>query len=217
MLPSKYDSAEFMNDLSQWIRPTEHATQTPFQHKASMAKGPKDWWDLVGQFAFEHLYPIAIQIHSILCNSASSERVWSKFSLIHTKIRNKLTAEKTITLCKIYAFLRMEHIQKKKKPDFTDFDLSKFIANDSQNNVISNFAEIITDVNAEDILAAEAETVGETEADNDGSNDLDFHTVNHKKTAEFTVESSRKRPRSNSCEIWENYEELVQEDEDCDY
>lgn len=63
---------------------------------------PSVWWSFA-QDDYPALSNFAGRVLSIVCNSASCERIWSKFSLIHTKIRNKLSAEKTIELCLIYA------------------------------------------------------------------------------------------------------------------
>ena len=42
-------------------------------------------------------------VYSIPCSQAASERIWSIFDFIHSKRRNKLSAEKTIKLVSLYA------------------------------------------------------------------------------------------------------------------
>jgi hypothetical protein len=115
---------------------------------------PVGWWAGTGGLYYEKLKPIAEKILSIICNSASSERIWSKFSLIHSKIRNKLKSKTTIVLCIIYAWLRMKHSQSQRRPRLkADFVLSAFEANNPHQDlaVIANIEEIVADTGFEDV------------------------------------------------------------------
>lgn len=63
---------------------------------------PTDYWGLYGSKEFPLLATIAIRIFSCPTSSASSERVWSVYSFIHTKKRNRLGNEKVGKLAYIY-------------------------------------------------------------------------------------------------------------------
>lgn len=79
------------------------------------------------------LYHYAKGINSMVCSSASSERIWSIFSFIHTKLRNRLSSEKVDKLAFLYvnsAFLdekdREDYVLNEYvglcAEDFDDFD-----------------------------------------------------------------------------------------------
>jgi hypothetical protein len=63
---------------------------------------PRQWWIVYGRGKFPLIYQIARRVFSIPTSSASSERVWSVFNLIHTKKRNQLKNEKVIKLAYVY-------------------------------------------------------------------------------------------------------------------
>ncbi|MDO9013221.1 MAG: DUF domain-containing protein [Polynucleobacter sp.] len=70
---------------------------------------------------YESLAKVATRLLSVVCNSASSERVWSDFSFIHSKIRNKLSTEKTINLAIAYAWKHPA-----RKPQLVNFNMAQF-------------------------------------------------------------------------------------------
>ncbi|KAH7352709.1 hypothetical protein KP509_19G059600 [Ceratopteris richardii] len=57
--------------------------------RESMVK-PLFWWQNFG-FAFTTLFTYALKVLSQDCSSGACERNWSAFSLIHTKVRNRLS------------------------------------------------------------------------------------------------------------------------------
>ena len=61
-----------------------------------------EYWAVYGKTDYPLLSPIAIRIFSCPTSSASSERVWSVYSFIHTKKRNRLGNEKVGKLAYIY-------------------------------------------------------------------------------------------------------------------
>ena len=54
----------------------------------------------------EGLVELMIQLHSTCVSSASIERIFSSFGLIHNKIRNRLGVEKAAKLVFCYRMLR---------------------------------------------------------------------------------------------------------------
>jgi hypothetical protein len=120
---------------------------------------PVRWWTGTGNFYYKEISEVASKLLSIICNSASSERIWSKFTLIHSKIRNRLAAKKTIVLCVIYAYLRMKYSCAQRRPKLKDdFVLAQFEANHPIDPfVVQNIDTVVGEDNVADLDALEAE------------------------------------------------------------
>ena len=68
---------------------------------------PVTWWKGLKYAALpEGLVELMIQLHSACASSASIERIFSSFGLIHNKIRNRLGVEKAAKLVFYYRMLR---------------------------------------------------------------------------------------------------------------
>ena len=65
------------------------------------------WWNYVYMEICPELSTLAIHVLSIPSTSGSSERNWSAFSLIHSKMRNRLKNSTVDKLIKVYWNLRM--------------------------------------------------------------------------------------------------------------
>lgn len=61
-----------------------------------------DYWKLIGASEFPNLSKIGLNICGIPCSSAASERIWSTYRFIHTRLRNRLTNDKVEKLIFIY-------------------------------------------------------------------------------------------------------------------
>lgn len=61
-----------------------------------------DYWRLVGANEFPNLCKIAVSVCGIPCTSAASERIWSTYKFIHSRLRNRLTNDKVEKLIFIY-------------------------------------------------------------------------------------------------------------------
>lgn len=61
-----------------------------------------EYWKLVGSVEFPNLFKVASNICSIPCSSAASERIWSTYRFIHSRLRNRLANEKIEKLIFIY-------------------------------------------------------------------------------------------------------------------
>lgn len=78
------------------------------KYMASDQPSYKIWHFLKEDGLFPNLAKIAARLLSVACNSAAAERIWSNFSFIHTKIRNRLSVKKTIVLAILYAWWNMQ-------------------------------------------------------------------------------------------------------------
>lgn len=67
---------------------------------------PLFWWENFG-YALETLQPYALRVLAQDCSSGACERNWSAYSLIHTKIRNKLSTRQLERLIYCRTNLRM--------------------------------------------------------------------------------------------------------------
>ncbi|XP_051120414.1 uncharacterized protein LOC127244120 [Andrographis paniculata] len=67
---------------------------------------PADWWNVYGDEA-PNLRKIVLKVLSQTCTSSSCERNWSTWSLIHTKLRNRLAIEKLHKLVYVHYNMRL--------------------------------------------------------------------------------------------------------------
>lgn len=73
----------------------------------------KEYWNIFGLDEYPALYPCAKVVNEMICSSAASERVWSIFGFIHSRLRNRLSNEKVGKLAFLYvncAILVCHHI-----------------------------------------------------------------------------------------------------------
>ena len=62
----------------------------------------KSYWSVIGRQKYPALQKIAQPIAEMIALSATSERVWSIFKFIHSRLRNRLTNERVRKLVFIY-------------------------------------------------------------------------------------------------------------------
>lgn len=62
----------------------------------------RDYWHIFGQREFPALYIVASAVNEIQPTSAASERIWSIYKFIHSRLRNRLTNEKVEKLVFLY-------------------------------------------------------------------------------------------------------------------
>ena len=67
-----------------------------------MKMDAKQYWNVLGRTDFPILFECAKIINEMICSSEASERVWSIFRFIHSRMRNRLTDEKVTKLAFIY-------------------------------------------------------------------------------------------------------------------
>ena len=79
-----------------------------------------EWWNMYGEEA-PNLRNIAIKVLSQTCTSSGCERNWSTWSLIHTKLRNRLAIEKLHKLVFVHYNMRLRVKNLMYKNDTDDF------------------------------------------------------------------------------------------------
>lgn len=62
----------------------------------------RQYWVIFGQNEFPALYVAAKPINEMVCSSAASERIWSIYKFIHSRLRNRLSNEKVEKLVALY-------------------------------------------------------------------------------------------------------------------
>ena len=82
------------------------AFASPICWKRESLLKPLFWWDNFG-FALQSLQPLAVRLLAQDCSSGACERNWSAYSLIHTKIRNRLSTRQLERLVYCRTNLRM--------------------------------------------------------------------------------------------------------------
>ncbi|XP_073309172.1 uncharacterized protein [Primulina huaijiensis] len=92
-----------------------------------------EWWNDYGDDA-PHLRKIAIKILSQTCSSSGCERNWSTWSLVHTKLRNRLAVEKLHKLVYVHynMRLRVRNLTCRKEEDdyYSPIDLNHIFHDD---------------------------------------------------------------------------------------
>jgi hAT family C-terminal dimerisation region len=89
----EYEFAKFINMISSL---PEIKKQMIYNMNA------KAYWNVFGKSEYPALYICANYVFDMVASSASSERVWSAFGFIHSKLRNRLTTTRVEKLISIY-------------------------------------------------------------------------------------------------------------------
>ncbi|XP_073063748.1 uncharacterized protein [Primulina eburnea] len=92
-----------------------------------------EWWNDYGDDA-PHLRKIAIKILSQTCSSSGCEKNWSTWSLVHTKLRNRLAVEKLHKLVYVHYNMRLRvrnlTCRKEKDDYYSPIDLNHIFHDD---------------------------------------------------------------------------------------
>ena len=106
VLPQEHQGAflsEMINYNNQRGGP---AFASPMTWKREFLVKPLFWWESFG-YNHPHLQKVALRILAQDCSSSACERNWSSFSLVHTKVRNKLSTRQLERLVYCRSNMRM--------------------------------------------------------------------------------------------------------------
>lgn len=81
---------------------TKMSTLSAKHRETLFSMSARSYWSTIGRRDFPALYTIAKPISEMICSSATSERTWSTFKFIHSRLRNRLTNERVNKLVFIY-------------------------------------------------------------------------------------------------------------------
>lgn len=88
----------------------------------------RSYWSIFGRQEFPALYEVAKPIIEMICSSATSERTWSTFKFIHSRLRNRLTNERVNKL--VFLYTNSVLLDKNDKTDYILEDGAVFDGND---------------------------------------------------------------------------------------
>jgi hAT family C-terminal dimerisation region len=92
---------EIEQDMLSFV---EEMSELPEKRKDFIFKmNAKTFWNIIGREKYPALYKVAQPIVEMICSSAISERVWSTFRFIHSRLRNRLTNDRVGKLVFIYS------------------------------------------------------------------------------------------------------------------
>lgn len=95
------DEAEKVSDeMNTFV--TKMSSLSAKREETTFAMSAKTYWNVIGRQQFPSLFKIAKPIVEMICSSATSERTWSTFRFIHSRLRNRLTNERVNKLVFIY-------------------------------------------------------------------------------------------------------------------
>lgn len=131
------DVAKCNNELFGFMRYFENSglgAQSKIFDKA------EKYWVLFGHSQYPLLKKIASKLFNVPTSSASSERVWSIFSLVHSRIRNRLKNKKVEKLVYVYCnaalldeFDTIDYLQDNDDEDDSDDDTLEGVALNKEN------------------------------------------------------------------------------------
>lgn len=76
----------------------------------------REYWHMYGRGKFPNLFKIAQPIIEMICSSATSERTWSTFKFINSRLRNRLSNEKVKKL--VFLYTNSALLDEKDKNDY---------------------------------------------------------------------------------------------------
>lgn len=79
------EAMTFVSDMTQVTGPNRDST---------FKMGAKRYWNILGKLEYSTLYKCAKEFDEMICSSAASERAWSIYHFVHTRLRNRLNIEK---------------------------------------------------------------------------------------------------------------------------
>lgn len=96
--PGKGDEAE--KEMGLFV--TSMTTLTDAHRESVFKMNGKVYWNVIGRHKFPTLYLAAKGINEMICSSAASERVWSVYRFIHSRLRSQLGNDKVEKLAFLY-------------------------------------------------------------------------------------------------------------------
>lgn len=97
------------------------------------------YWNGFGKEKFPLVFAYAKGINSMVCSSAGSERVWSIFRFIHTKLRNRLPPEKVDKLAFLY--VNSAYLDDKDREDYVLNEYAELFEDDFEDFADYNQSE----------------------------------------------------------------------------
>lgn len=89
---------------------------TQSQQEITFQMNAKTYWGVIGRREFPSLFLIAKPITEMICSSAASERTWSTFRFLHSRLRNRLSNESVEKL--VFVYTNSALMDKKDKTDY---------------------------------------------------------------------------------------------------
>ncbi|KAH7421084.1 hypothetical protein KP509_13G039800 [Ceratopteris richardii] len=99
---------QFDRDFICYMTSVGPAFSRPTVFNRDIWKSPVDWWETYG-YSTPVVTTIALRVLSQDCSVSARERNWSAYSLIHTKLRNRLSTQQFQNLVYCRANLKVAH------------------------------------------------------------------------------------------------------------
>ena len=87
------EMVQFVSKMSSLVGPKKEII---------MNMDAKSYWNVLGRHEFPSLYLCAQSVNEMITSSAASERMWSIYRFIHSRLRNRLSNEKVEKLAFIH-------------------------------------------------------------------------------------------------------------------
>lgn len=96
--PGLGDNAE--EEMGRFV--SAMATMTGTRKESICKMSSKTYWQCIGRHDYPALFLCASSINEMVCSSAASERVWSTYRFVHSRLRSQLANDKVEKLAFIY-------------------------------------------------------------------------------------------------------------------
>ncbi|MCO5563502.1 hypothetical protein L7F22_017145 [Adiantum nelumboides] len=101
------DQLEIDKEFTNYMNGIDASFTRAVSLRKEVTKTPLTWWHSYGRVGLPNLSRIALRILSQDCSAGACERNWSAYSLIHTKIRNRLSTTQLEKLVYCRANMRL--------------------------------------------------------------------------------------------------------------
>lgn len=111
---------------------TKMATLSVHQQETVFAMSARSYWNVFGRHEHPALYEVAKPVVEMVCSSAASERGWSTFRFIHSRLRNRLSNDRVKKL--VFVFTNCAMLDQEDKYDYIFEDGAVINGSDCEEN-----------------------------------------------------------------------------------
>lgn len=124
--PGLGESAE--EEMGRFV--SSMTTLTGTRKESVFKMSSKTFWNCIGRHDYPALYLCAQSVNEMVCSSAASERVWSIYRFIHSRLRSQLANDRVEKLAFIYVNCAM--LDENDKNDYMELEGALLSGSDCQ-------------------------------------------------------------------------------------
>lgn len=125
--PGKADAAD--SEIIQFV--AKMSSLTGVQNETICKMTSREYWQIFGKREFPALNIVASAVNEMQPTSAASERIWSIYRFIHSRLRNRLSNEKVEKL--VFLYINCSILDESDKNDYILDEGALLTGNDCEN------------------------------------------------------------------------------------